>query len=94
MKKLILVCFHLMIFSLAYSQTFEFKDYTFDDTNMEVPLSLINENEVILQKIIKKEVTADEKNVRQFSAKKQNSAKLISKRKSIMKQGSNIIILP
>ena len=52
MKKLILVCFHLMMFSLVYSQNFEFKDYTFDDTNMEVPLSLINENEVILQKII------------------------------------------
>ena len=67
MKKLILVCFHLMMFSLVYSQNFEFKDYTFDDTNMEVPLSLINENEVILQKIIKKEVIVDEKNVRQFS---------------------------
>ncbi|MEY3419767.1 MAG: hypothetical protein RIR48_43, partial [Bacteroidota bacterium] len=59
MEKLINICCFLIITSAVYAQNFEFKNYNFDDSNLEVPASLINENEVILQRTIKKEVTVD-----------------------------------
>lgn len=67
MKNLITTSILLLTVSFCFSQKFEFKNYTFDDSNMEVPTSLINENEVILQKVYKKEVTVDKKKVQQFS---------------------------
>ena len=90
MKKLINLCGLLIIASALYAQNFEFKNYTFDDSNMEVPLSLINENEVILLRTIKKEVTVDEKSVRQFSLMHEKI--LINSDKSI--ERNNKVYLP
>lgn len=90
MEKLINICCFLIISSAVYAQNFEFKNYNFDDSNLEVPASLINENEVILQRTIKKEVTVDEKSVRQFSLMHEKI--LINSDKSI--ERNNKVYLP